>query len=141
MLQRWSGLTPRVLSRTLAEHGREKAGSEQWDAAANVQRQETVPEDIGMDGGAGGDIQGVGASTSYGVVDSWNNLKVGEGTAPDGAGFVHEPAEPYTVTPEEAVELDTLGVEGRHSTGERVTFCLGKRERWGGRRQYLRGKI
>jgi hypothetical protein len=70
-----------------------------------------------MDGGDGEDIQGVGASTSYG--DSWDNLRVGEGTALDGAGFVREMAGPYTVTAEEAVESDTLGVEGRHSTGYR----------------------
>jgi hypothetical protein len=70
-----------------------------------------------MDGGAGGDIQGVGASTSY--EDSWDNLSVGEGTASDGAGFVREMAEPYTVRAQEAVESDTLGVEGRHSTGYR----------------------
>lgn len=67
-----------------------------------------------MDGGADGDIQRVeGASTSYGVVDR-DKLRVGEGIAPDGAGFVHEVAEPYTVTAQEAVELDTLGAEGRH---------------------------
>jgi len=70
-----------------------------------------------MDGGAGVDIQGVGASMPCGVVDSWDNPRVGEGIAPDGADFVHEMAEPYTVTPQEAAELDTLGVEGRHSTG------------------------
>jgi hypothetical protein len=129
---------PQVLSRPLAAHGREKAGSEQWDVAANAQWQVAALEGTGVDGGVGGDIQ-VGASTSYGVVDSWDNLRVGEDTARDGAGFVHEKAGPYTVTPEEAVELDMLEVEGRRSTGERVTFCLGKRERWGG--QYLRGKI
>ena len=57
----------------------------------------------------------MGAS-SYG--DSWDNLSVGEDTAPDGAGFVREMTEPYTVvTAEGAVELDTLGVEGRRSTG------------------------
>lgn len=128
----------------LAAHGREKAGSEQWDVAASAQQQVVALEGTGTDGGAGGaggDIQGVEASTSYGVVDSWDNPKVEEGTARDGAGFVHGRAGPYTVTPEEAVELDTLGVEGRRSTGERVTFCLCKRERWGGRGQYLRGKI
>ena len=98
---------PQVLSTPRAAHGREKAGLEQWDAAANAQRQEMVLEDTGTGGEAGGDIQGVGASTSYGVVDSWDNPRVGEGTAPDGADFVREAAGPYTVTPEEAVGRDT----------------------------------
>jgi hypothetical protein len=89
-----------------AAHGRVKAGLEQWDAAANAQRQETVLEDTGMGGGAGEDIQGAGALTSYGV-DSWDNLRVGEGTAPDGADFVREAAGPYTVTPEQVVGRDT----------------------------------
>lgn len=81
-----------------------------------------------MDGEAGGDIQGVGASTSCG--DSLDMLSVGEGTAPDGAGFVREVGGPYTVMVQEAVESDTSGVEGRHSTrSSAVTFCLGKRER------------
>jgi hypothetical protein len=130
---------PQVLSRPLAAHGRGKAGSEQWDVAASAQWQAAELEGT-VDGGAGGGNQGVGASTSYGVVDSWDSLRVGEGTARDGAGFVHETAGPYTVAPEEAVELDTLGVEGRRSTGERVTFRLSKSE-WSDRGQYLRGKI
>ena len=132
---------PQALSRPLAAHGREKAGSEQWDAAASAQWQAVVLEGTGADGGAGEGNQGVGASTSYEVVDSWDNLRAEEGTARDGADFVHEKAGPYTVTPEEAVGLDRLGVEGRHSTGERVTFCFGKRAQWGGRKQYSRGKI
>lgn len=140
MLRRWLGPMLQVSSRPLAVHGREKADSEQWDVAASAHWQVAALEGTGADGGAGGDNQVEGASTSYEVADR-DNLRVGEGTARDGAGFVHERAGPYTVTPEEAVELDRLGVEGRHSTGERVTFCLGKRKRLCGRKQYSRGKI
>ena len=92
--------------------------------------------------------QAEGPSAPYGV-DSWDNLRVGEGTVVDGVGLVHEVAERYRETAQAGVVMDTREVEeGRHSrdfqvkeegacktVGVSTAFPFGRKKNGSGRKR------